>query len=194
MRDRLRLPFIFNRERLQADLRRLQEDAWVDHFVKQNYSGSWSILPLRGPANATHPVMMIYSDPSCSTFADTPFLERSPYLREVLATFECDLDAVRLMNLAVGSDIKEHRDHELSFEEGHFRIHVPVVTNPGVEFYLNGSRVIMNEGECWYLRLSDPHRVANRGEVDRVHLVIDGRVNDWVTNLLTGAEAAFAHV
>ena len=71
---------------------------------------------------------------------------------------------------------------------------MPVVTNPHVEFYLNGSRVVMDEGECWYLRLSDPHRVANRGEVDRVHLVIDGRVNDWVTELLTGAEAALANV
>jgi len=194
MKDRLRLPFAFDVERLQADLRQLEADAWVDHFVKQNYSGSWSVIPLRGPANATHPVMMIYSDPTCTAFADTPFLERSPYLREVLAAFKCELEAVRLMKLTVGSDIKEHRDHELSFEEGHFRIHVPVVTNPQVEFYLNGARVIMKEGECWYLRLSDPHRVSNRGDNDRVHLVIDGHVNDWVKSLFTGAEAAVAHV
>jgi hypothetical protein len=47
--------------------------------------------------------------------------------------------------------------------------------------------VILEAGSCWYLRLSDPHRVANRGETDRVHLVIDAAVNDWVASLFAAA-------
>ena len=31
-----------------------------------------------------------------------------------------------------------------------------------------------------YLRLSDPHSVANNGAADRVHLVIDAEMNDWL--------------
>ncbi|WP_339705616.1 aspartyl/asparaginyl beta-hydroxylase domain-containing protein [Algoriphagus aquimarinus] len=42
----------------------------------------------------------------------------------------------------------------------------------------------MKEGECWYLRLSDPHRVLNEGETDRIHLVMDLKVNDWLRGIM----------
>jgi len=184
MKDRIRLPLKFDPSKLQADLKRLQTEEWIGHFVTQNYEGDWSVIPLRGPAGATHPVMMIYSDPTCSEFADTPFLDQAPYLREVLDSFQCPLLAVRLMKLAAGSRIKEHTDHDLAAEEGSARLHVPIVTNDAVDFRLNCRRVVLNAGECWYLRLSDPHSVDNRGETDRVHLVLDVEVNDWLRNLL----------
>jgi hypothetical protein len=84
----------------------------------------------------------------------------------------------------VGSVIKEHRDHELGFDDGEVRLHIPVITNPQVEFMLNQVRVVMNEGECWYLNVNQPHRVANHGMVDRIHLVIDCVVNDWLRELM----------
>ena len=93
------------------------------------------------------------------------------------------------MRLTPGSLIREHRDHDLSFEDGMVRIHVPVTTNDGVDFRLNGVRCVMPAGSVWYLRLSDPHSVANRGGTDRVHLVIDAAVNDWLGALLERAAA-----
>jgi len=186
--DRLRLTLAFDPDRLAADLDRLREIVWTEHFVKQNYDGDWSVIPLRAAVGATHPIMMIYSDPAATAFADTPLLARTPYFRAVLASFQCPLRAVRLMRLARGSVIKEHRDGDLSFERGTVRLHVPVITNPQVEFRLNGSRVVMAAGSTWYLRLSDPHSVANRGETDRVHLVIDALANDWLAaELVRGA-------
>ncbi len=182
--DRLRLPFCFDGDLLAADLRKLSSP-WIDHFVRQNYDGNWSVIPLRAQAGARHPVKMIYSDPGATAFEDTPMLEGCTYFRAVLDTFKCPLQAVRLMRLTPGSVIKEHADHDLSFEDGSVRIHVPVVTNDGVEFYLNRSRVALEAGSAWYLRLSDPHSVVNRGDADRVHLVVDASVNDWV-------EATFA--
>ena len=74
---------------------------------------------------------------------------------------------------------------QLSVEEGTVRLHIPVVTNPDVEFYLNGSRVLLEAGSAWYLRLSDPHRVHNNGDRDRIHMVVDTAVNDWLKGLLT---------
>jgi hypothetical protein len=135
-------------------------------------------------------VQTIYADPSRSDFEDTPMLAGSLYFRQVLAAFACPLHAVRLMRLAPGSVIKEHHDHDLSFEQGMVRIHIPVVTNEGVDFRLNGARVAMPAGSSWYLRLSDPHSVANRGASDRVHLVIDAVVNDWVAALFERAAGA----
>ncbi len=165
--QRLRLPLDFVPDRLAADMEKFSQSAWIEHFVKQNYDGDWSVIPLRGPAGATHPVRMIYSDPGCTDFEDTPMLAGSPYFREVLAAFACPLHAVRLMRLTPGSVIKEH--------------------NGDVDFRLNGLRCVMPAGSAWYLRLSDPHSVANRGAEDRVHLVIDAAVNGWVEALFQQA-------
>jgi hypothetical protein len=139
---------------------------------------------LRAPKSAKHPIQMVYSDPTCEAFVDTPFLEQCHYFQAALETFQCPLDAVRLMKLTPGSKIKEHRDYDLDIEHGMARLHIPVTTNSDVTFCVNGIRVVLEEGECWYLRLSDPHRVANQGQQDRVHLVIDAHVNPWLSGLL----------
>ena len=148
------------------------------------------MIALRAPAGARHPVQMIYSDPGRSDFVDTAMLAGSPYFRAVLGRFACPLHSVRLMRLAPGSLIKEHHDNDLSFEQGMVRIHISVVTNDGVDFRLNGARVAMPAGSSWDLRLSDPHSVANRSSNDRVHLVIDAVVNDWVAALFERAAGA----
>jgi Aspartyl/Asparaginyl beta-hydroxylase len=185
--DRLQLPFSFDPALLIYDLQSLASVDWINHFVKQNYDGDWSVIPLRAKSGACHPVMMIYSDPTATSFEDTPLLQGCPYFRKVLDAFQCPLRAVRLMRLTPGSLIKEHTDLELSFEEGTLRIHIPVITNAGVEFYLNRSRIIMEAGSAWYLRLSDPHSVHNKGDTDRVHMVIDAIVNDWIKATLYSA-------
>lgn len=38
----------------------------------------------------------------------------------------------------------------------------------------------MNPGECWYLRLTDPHKVVNDGNTERLNLTIDVIPNDWI--------------
>lgn len=191
-RDRLRLPFAFDSDLLAADLQRLHATPWIDHFVRQNYHGDWSVIPLRGPAGARHPVQMIYSDPAATAFEDTPYLAGCPAFRAVLDNFACPLHAVRLMRLTPGSIIKEHSDHDLCFEQGSVRFHVPVTTNDGVAFVLNGRRVVLQAGSCWYLRLSDPHKVANLGDTDRVHMVIDAVVNEWVEAMFVAATSSTA--
>ena len=184
--DRIKLPFSFDPDRLCADLDAVDRD-WIDHLVKQNYEGNWSVLPLRHTAGATHPVMMIYSDPSATEFVDGPLLAHTPYFREVLAAFRCPLTVVRLMRLTPGSVIKPHYDHDLAAEHGAARLHIPITTNPDVEFLLNGTPVTMAPGEAWYLRLMDTHSVVNRGTSDRVHLVIDAVVDDWLSEMLAAS-------
>jgi hypothetical protein len=71
--DRLRLPLLFDPELLHRDLTGLSAE-WIAHYVRQNYSGDWGVLPLRAAAGETHPVRMIYSDPTCWRFVDTALL------------------------------------------------------------------------------------------------------------------------
>src|ERR1700722_9602348 len=111
--DRLRLPFTFDADLLARDLDGLSAVGWTQHFVRQHYDGDWSVIPLRGRAGATHPVMMISSNPGVADFADTPMLDGCPYFRKILDSFACLLRAVRLMRLTPGSVIKEHCDVQL---------------------------------------------------------------------------------
>jgi hypothetical protein len=97
--DRLRLPLAFDPEQLAADMAAVAAAGWTEHFVKQNSDGDWSVIALRAPAGAKHPVQMIYSDPTCANFVDTPALAAAPYFREVLGSLDCPPRAVRLMRL-----------------------------------------------------------------------------------------------
>ena len=187
--DRLQLPLSFDPALLRRDLEALSATPWTAHFVAQNYEGDWSVIPLRCSAGETHPIRMIYSDPTATTFIDTPMLAACPYFREVIAAFACPVRNVRLMRLTPGSIIKEHTDLDLSVEGGVARLHIPVTTSPDVEFLLNRSRVEMKSGETWYLRLGDPHAVANRGTTDRVHLVLDVVADAWLTGFFENAVA-----
>jgi ribosomal protein S18 acetylase RimI-like enzyme len=185
MPDAVKLPLRIDAARLQTDLARIMASEFVPHFNTAYYQGDWSAVPLRSIGGQTN---HIYPDPTGkNAFADTPLLARCSYVREVLAMLRCPHQAVRFLRLKAGSTIKEHRDHELGFEDGEVRLHIPVITNREVEFVLNQVHVVMNEGDCWYLNVNQPHRVANRGATDRIHLVIDCVVNDWLRELLLAA-------
>jgi hypothetical protein len=43
----------------------------------------------------------------------------------------------------------------------------------------------LKEGECWYMNFNLPHSIHNKSNSDRVHLVIDAVVNDWVQQLFS---------
>jgi mannose-6-phosphate isomerase-like protein (cupin superfamily) len=110
-------------------------------------------------------------------------MEVCPTLKEVVGSLQCEKTTIRLLKLKPGSIIKEHTDKGLNFEEGEARIHVPIFTNAGVEFYLGGEKMELQEGECWYMNFNLKHRIANNSNEDRVHLVIDCQVNGWMAQL-----------
>jgi Aspartyl/Asparaginyl beta-hydroxylase len=176
-----RLAFQFNPPRLQADLRRLASGLWTPHFNTSFFEGDWSGIALRASPSDRG---LYATNTAAAEFTSTEALEACPYFQEVLAAFQCPLKSVRLLRLAPGSVIREHSDYDLGEDLGEVRLHIPVVTNAEVEFYLAGKRVTMDAGECWYLDLSLPHRVQNRGATERVHLVIDCVLNDWLRRLI----------
>jgi ribosomal protein S18 acetylase RimI-like enzyme len=183
----LKLSLHFDPAKLEVNLKGILANEFIPHFNTRHYEGDWSVAPLRSiGGRADH----IYPDPTATQkFADTPLLDRCPYVREVLASIQCQLQAVRFLRLKAGSVIREHRDYNLSFEDGELRLHIPVTTNPEVDFVLNGQKVVMHPGEVWYCNFNLPHRVENRGTTDRIHLVIDCFVNDWLRGLINEAMA-----
>ncbi|MGA9770297.1 MAG: aspartyl/asparaginyl beta-hydroxylase domain-containing protein [Blastocatellia bacterium] len=188
MPDCFKLPLSFDPERLKADLDHILTDDWLPHFNDRYYEGDWSGVPLRSVGGAA---TKLYPDPAAQEpFADTSILSRCPNLQRAIEEFKCPLNSVRLLRLGPGSRIREHRDYKLGLEDGEIGIHIPIVTNPKVEFFLNNERLVMNEGECWYLNLNLMHRVENASAVERIHLVLHCVVNPWVRSMIKSESAA----
>lgn len=185
MLSSLKLPLTFDPQGLKADLDQISSDEWVRHFNDRYYEGEWSGVALRAVEGVS---TQLYSDPGKDeAFTDTPVLARCPSLQRALATLECPVKSARLLKLGAGARIIEHRDYNLSLDDGEVRLHVAITTSPLVDFYLNGERVVMNPGECWYINANLPHKVENRSDSDRVHLVIDCEVDDWLRSLAASA-------
>ena len=182
----LRLPLRFDLAGLKADLAGILPDEWSPHYNERDYGGDWRGAALRSLGG--DPRMLFAGAAGADGFVDTPILDRCPAVRQVLSHFDCPVKSVRLLSLAPGSFIREHRDVALGFEDGEVRIHVPVKTGPHVEFYSDGNRLLLEEGSSYYVNVSLPHRVNNRSSEERVHLVIDADVNDWVRRLFESSQ------
>jgi len=180
---KLRLPF--DLQTLQAELTATQ-DEWQPHLNSFHYSGSWKVLSLRSPGGNHKNISPDLINEE--GFEDTIYMEHFPSVVKLLVSLQCPVMASRFLNLRAGSVIKQHRDNELAFEKGEARLHFPVFTNPAVEFYCEDERIILNEGECWYLNANLPHRVSNLGDTDRIHLVVDCKVNDWLAAEITSSD------
>lgn len=182
-----RLPISFDAAALARDVAALPAEAWTAHFNAGYHDGGWSGVALRSPGGDAR---RLYPDhQGVEPQVDTPLRAACPAVDAVLGQFGSALRGARLLRLAPGGCIREHRDYGLSFENGEARLHVPVSSEAGVEFYLDGELVPMEPGECWYLNLDLPHRVQNFGARDRVHLVLDCVVDDWLRRQVPDAAA-----
>jgi hypothetical protein len=177
----LQLPFQFDAARMLEEVNRMATTYWTMHYQKLHYEGSWSAIPLRS-VNGVIDNIIIAPD-SNSNYQYTVLLDQCPYLKEVLSQFHCPQLAVRLLKLDAGALIKEHRDYELYFEKGEARLHIPVITHDEVYMYLDKERVHPREGECWYMNFNLPHSIENKSTVNRIHLVLDVVVNDWLKEI-----------
>lgn len=171
----LKLPQHYEVDKLQRDLNTAQSFHWKGHFNDRVYDGDWKILGLITPGGESKQIFANIK--RAEKPESTDVLDRCPYFRELLNDFPFEISTARLMRLAPGAYIKPHTDHCLGYSDGDFRLHLPITTNPALEFILGGERVIMPEGTLWYINANYEHSVANRGETERVHLVVDGKRN-----------------
>jgi hypothetical protein len=55
------------------------------------------------------------------------------------------------------------------------RFHIPLETQPGVEFQCGDETVYMGRGEIWWFQNALQHQVRNNSNVPRIHLIVDIR-------------------
>jgi mannose-6-phosphate isomerase-like protein (cupin superfamily) len=180
-----KLPVTYNITAIQQELLCRQQN-WLQHLNSRHYTGDWKVLSLTAPGGkASNNFSELLGN---SLFEATGEMDHFPAVSELLARMLCEKMSVRFLNLAAGSSIKEHRDRDLSFEQGEARLHFPVTTNHQVNFCVEGEQIVMEEGSCWYINANLLHKVDNFGSTDRVHLVVDCKVNDWLSELMEQAD------
>lgn len=107
-------------------------------------------------------------------------------LRKLLDDLDLDIRLARIMTLGPYGVIKRHRDAFLSSKI--VRLHIPIQTNPDFIFFINDERCIWKPGELWYGDFSKEHYGENKGNLDRIHLVLDVDVNKNFIDLLPEEE------
>ncbi len=166
---------------IQKEIETLQT-FWQPHLNRHDYEGRWDVVSFRSPGGGLNTLAESVNN---EAYMDTPLLEQCPTVRSLLNSLQCEKLSARLLNLQAGAVIKEHTDKELYFEKGEARLHFPIITNPFVEFYLDNDRLQMQEGSCWYINANLPHRLTNKGSSNRIHLVVDCKVNNWLAEVFS---------
>lgn len=77
------------------------------------------------------------------------------------------------------SNIKSHVDGGTMLQLAR-RIHIPLITNPGVVFEVFGVKKHFDIGSWYEINNMLPHSVVNDGEFDRVHIIIDLMPNKYL--------------
>jgi hypothetical protein len=95
--------------------------------------------------------------------------------------------------LEPGAVLHPHRDLTGASTNDRIRFHIPIVTNPGVEFVVNGERIFMAPGDLWCLDTSYLHAVRNDGDATRVHMIVECDISPTVRKRLPGGIMASLH-
>lgn len=181
--DRVKLDLAFDPTRMREDVLGLPLHDFVEY----------SVLPLTAPIPKGNRAVANYADGSWATWTDTDLLQACPYLSSIVEKFRSHttVTLVRLLRLAPRGLVAEHTDPTLGLEQeaSVIRLTVPIITNDEARLFLNDEPVPLRPGECWYLRFTDPHRVENNGETERIHLSIDMIPNEWVRSEIASAES-----
>ncbi|BCD84068.1 hypothetical protein PSm6_04750 [Pseudomonas solani] len=153
-----RLPWRFDLEPLLAALERIDPTAWVAHFNTAYYQGDWSGIDLVAAVDAPIPLA-----PGFGPVARSALCAADPAWQAAIEWFGEGLRSARLLRLGAGASIREHCDPDLGSPEGPLRLHMPLLSPPGVEFLVDGRQVPMAPGECWFIDLSRPIGWTTRG-------------------------------
>ncbi len=162
------------KESIDNTLSQLETYDWKPVWSDKRYAGDyWMTCPIK------------------EEFVNTPNYDIFPISKEIESLMKCKIKNLMFYAMLPGGDIPPHRDMVGNVGFGGLRLHIPLVTNSKVNFVVDGKKVVMGVGELWALDTSYTHSVSNLGEENRIHVVMDVIVNEWVLGLLPKKDFRF---
>lgn len=184
--------------------------SFASHYSKYNENNAWAALCLRGYGGlidfVIKPSVMSrkWKKDNISKLEwkveDTELMTRFPEVKEIINAIPGKKDRVRFMRLSANKGTlgrhTDKSDKDIGVALGDIvRLHIPLVTNPGVMFTLwnlegGKCKYHMEQGKLWYLDIRKPHKAINTGKEDRVHLVIDVFIGEKLQGILLDSHKA----
>ena len=158
--------------RLSQLVSQLPETEWSADNTRQNRYSAHS---------ATQSLVLLYCDgwPEVKIAYGNAWRylasEAAPLMENIVdAYYPADGVVLRAMvaRLPSGAEILRHRDAHPSFAVAH-RVHVPLATNPQVEFTVDDERIKTTEHVAFEINNMLYHQVVNRGTSARLHFIFD---------------------
>jgi len=171
-----------------ADELKAEFDAVVEHYAPQEqfghyHRGGWTGVALHAIDGNPLDDQDNLQDPNI-VLSKTPALKYAPLMEQIIDSFPCEKRRVRLLRLAPGREVFWHCEPWHSVDSRLLRLHSPIVTNDRVDFQISHEDLRWQPGELWYGDFSFPHRLHNRSDIERIHLVIDLETNDAIRPML----------
>lgn len=180
-----RFPIQFDVARMREEYNLIKDENWLGHY-DATLSRDWKAILLVSLNGEMVDEESQRGADDYDLMKRTPIVEKLPYFKEILDAFKCPQGRVRILKLAPGAGIGMHRDirHEAAnIAVGRVRLHIPIFTNDKVTFFVGGEKIKMQPGSLYYVNFSKLHYVRNDGDTDRLHLVLDLEVNEWLRNI-----------
>lgn len=174
-----RLPLRVDAGRISAEVDALPASLWGSRGGRGGVHDRAAAIWLRGHAPAERRDGIEEREP----FAWLPTLREL-----VMSTIPAPPMRVLLARLPAGCSVPAHTDNGPYFART-VRLHVPIVTSPGVVMFSDGAVYRMQPGEVWALNNSAIHGVLNDDPAQaRTHMIADFLPSDGLRELLRAAD------
>lgn len=175
----VRLNRDFDIDRLLKDLEAAQSRYRSAPQIGAYHDGSWTGIALRAIDGDYKNTLAM----SFSNVDDTEVLKYCPYFKEILDSMPFPVGVTRILFLPPGKKIEAHHDKGFSWAKGHVRLHIPIVTDPGVKFHIGEESVYWPAGQLWFGDFNQSHWLHNQSDIVRVHIVMDCFVTNELLSL-----------
>ncbi len=182
-RSFLELPVDIDVASLVRDYNTIPPEAWGASYWAESAHCSIDMVLLRGGTKGG-------PDDFSATVADvrdSPFLARLPSFAKLVSEdgpFGLPVYAF-LFRMRPRGITRIHRDRHPAWYEP-FRIHVPIISNPGARLLSEGRSIHLATGSAWSFDNQRDHAVVN-GDETRVHLIMDVPAQPRLNGLLDRA-------
>lgn len=157
-------------------------------YVKKNDPG-WTVKPdsiRQYSLYNSHDDLLFNGEDSHWHATNRQFYSKLKFIPEFFRRYfiQSELQNFRMQSLRGGGDLGLHREKIIGIPNRpkHFKVrfHLPIVTNPGVQFMMDGQAYAMKEGWVYLFNQVCLHGVENRGDALRIHLIFDCYLNDYI--------------
>lgn len=161
-----------NIQALQDAILAQDEEAWLEQTYRQQaYDVHYNTQSIVLVFCDGWPDVTVTKEPGWERLADVAV----PVMHDIIGRlYPMGGTIIRAMaaKLVAGGRITPHVDSHASFRHSH-RIHIPITTNSGVRFMIDGRPYQFQVGEAYEINNQKRHSVMNRGKEDRITFIFD---------------------